>query len=128
MDRQDAEEHCQRRQGLEEPASEVDAEERSPMRGQCDLMRPQWVMKRVAISELKSHLSEHIRAAEGGEVIEVMDRARPVARVVPIEGDASLLELLPAESSFASVRDVRLPRAVSSMSSLKALRRDRGER
>jgi prevent-host-death family protein len=85
-------------------------------------------MKRVAISELKSHLSEHIRAAEAGEVIEIMDRARPVARVVPIERDASLVELIPAESSFASVRDVRLRSARIAMSSLEALRRDRGGR
>jgi prevent-host-death family protein len=85
-------------------------------------------MKRVAISELKSHLSEHIRAAEAGEVIEIMDRARPVARVVPIERDASLLELIPAESSFASVRDVRPQSARIAMSSLEALRRDRGGR
>jgi prevent-host-death family protein len=85
-------------------------------------------MKRVAISELKSHLSEHIRAAEGGEVIEIMDRARPIARVVPMDREASSLELLPAVSSFASVRDVRLPRAMISMSSLEALRRDRGDR
>ncbi|HEY5243783.1 MAG TPA: hypothetical protein VIJ22_20020 [Polyangiaceae bacterium] len=85
-------------------------------------------MKRVAISELKSHLSEHIRAAEGGEVIEIMDRARAIARVVPMERDAPLLELVPAESSFASVRDVRLPPVRTSMSSLEALRRDRGQR
>ena len=85
-------------------------------------------MKRVAISELKSHLSEHIRAAEGGEVIEVMDRARPIARVVPIERDASLLELTPASCSFASVRGVRVRPAQITMSSLDALRRDRGPR
>jgi prevent-host-death family protein len=85
-------------------------------------------MKRVAISELKSHLSEHIRAAEGGEVIEVMDRARPVARVVPIERDAAALEMIPATCSFASVRDVRLGSAATTMSSLEALQRDRGQR
>ena len=85
-------------------------------------------MKRVAISELKSHLSEHVRAAEGGEIIEIMDRARPVARVVPIERDASSLELIPRESSFASVRGVRLQPARIAMSSLEALQRDRGRR
>jgi prevent-host-death family protein len=85
-------------------------------------------MKRVAISELKSHLSEHIRAAEGGEVIEVMDRARPIARVVPIERDAAVLEIIPARCSFASVRAVRLGPAETTMSSLEALRRDRRDR
>ncbi len=85
-------------------------------------------MKRVAISDLKSHLSEHIRAAEGGEVIEVMDRARPIARLIPIERDAAALELMPPACSFASVRDVRLGPAAATLSSLEALRRDRGDR
>jgi prevent-host-death family protein len=85
-------------------------------------------MKRVAISQLKSHLSEHIRAAEGGEVIEIMDRARAVARVVPLEREASSLELIPAESSFVAVRNVRLRPLKLTMTGLSALRRDRGER
>lgn len=85
-------------------------------------------MKRATISQLKSHLSEHLRAAEAGETIEVMDRARPIARVVPIEEEGAVLELIPAERSFASVRQVRLGAAATSMSSLEALRRDRGAR
>lgn len=85
-------------------------------------------MKRVAISQLKSHLSEHIRAAESGEVIEIMDRARPVARVVPVDRLTSSLELIPATSSFASVRNVRVGRARITMSGIEALRRDRGQR
>jgi prevent-host-death family protein len=87
-------------------------------------------MKRVAISELKSHLSEHLRAAESGEVFEVMDRARPIARVVPMPttGDEDSLELVAAERSFASVRAVRLPAVKLTKSSLEALREDRGSR
>jgi prevent-host-death family protein len=85
-------------------------------------------MKRATISQLKSHLSEHLRAAEAGETIEVMDRARPIARVVPIEEDVAAFELIPAERTFASVRHVRLGPATTSMSSLEALRRDRGAR
>jgi prevent-host-death family protein len=85
-------------------------------------------MKRVGISELKSHLSEHLRSAEAGEVIEVMDRARPIARVVPTEPDGSALELIAPTRSFASVRRVRLPAAKLARSSLDALREDRGSR
>lgn len=85
-------------------------------------------MRRATISELKSRLSEHLRAAEGGETIEVMDRARPIARVVPMDRDASMLELVPAERSFASVRRITLGPARLSMNSLEALRRDRGAR
>jgi antitoxin (DNA-binding transcriptional repressor) of toxin-antitoxin stability system len=85
-------------------------------------------MKRATISQLKSHLSEHLRAAEAGETIEVMDRARLIARVVPVEEDGAALELIPAERTFASVRQVRLGPTPTSMSSLEALRRDRGAR
>ena len=64
-------------------------------------------MKRLRISELKSHLSEHLRAAEAGETIEVLDRARAIARVVPVGRQASKLEVMPAERKFASVRDIK---------------------
>jgi prevent-host-death family protein len=85
-------------------------------------------MIQVSISDLKSHLSEHLRRAEAGEVIEVMDRARPIAKVVPMESDGAGLELIPAERSFVSVRAVRLPPAALQMSSIEALRRERGSR
>jgi len=85
-------------------------------------------MKRVGISDLKSHLSEHLRSAEAGEIIEIMDRARPIAKVVPIDHDAGALELIPATRSFASVRRLRHAPAKLSMSSLEALRQDRGSR
>ena len=85
-------------------------------------------MKRVAISELKAHLSEHLRSAEAGETLEVMDRARPIARIVPMGSESAGLELIPALNTFASVRAVRLGPAKLLMSSLDALRRDRGSR
>lgn len=85
-------------------------------------------MRQVCVSELKSHLSEHLRRAEAGEVIEVMHRARPIAKVVPVDGDGTTVELVVAERPFASVRSVRLPALALSMSSLDALRQDRGSR
>jgi len=85
-------------------------------------------MSQVSISDLKSHLSEHLRRAEAGEVIEVLDRARPIAKVVPMGGDSAALELIPPTRSFVSVRTVRLPPASLAMSSLEALRQERGSR
>lgn len=85
-------------------------------------------MTKVRISELKSHLARHLRAAEAGEVIEVLDRARPIARLVPVEGAADGLELIPASRSFAAVRRVRLPALDLPMTSLEALREERGSR
>jgi prevent-host-death family protein len=40
-------------------------------------------MKQVRIAELKSHLSEYLRAVRSGETISVLDRETPVARIVP---------------------------------------------
>jgi prevent-host-death family protein len=85
-------------------------------------------MKRATISELKSRLSEHLRAAEAGETIEIMDRARPIARVVPLQGEGTGLEIIPAQQSFASVRKIRLPPLKLATSSLEMLRQDRGSR
>jgi prevent-host-death family protein len=83
-------------------------------------------MKQVRISELKSHLSEHLRAAEAGEIIEVTDRARAIARVVPIAHEHAGVEVQLAARSFSSVRNVRLPPAELTVSSLEALRLERG--
>ena len=37
-------------------------------------------MKQVGVAELKNNLSRHLRAVESGEVIEVTDHDRPIAR------------------------------------------------
>jgi len=41
-------------------------------------------MKQVRIAELKSRLSEFLRAVQAGESIAVLDRNRTVAHIVPI--------------------------------------------
>jgi prevent-host-death family protein len=80
------------------------------------------------MSELKSHLSAHVRRAEAGETIEVMDRARPIAKVVPFEHDSGGLEVVPPACAFASVRRVRVRPVRLATSSLEALTRERGSR
>ncbi len=85
-------------------------------------------MKLVRISELKSHLSEHLRSVEAGQVLEITDRARPIARVIPIARDLAELELIPAERPFASVRKRRFPPAKLAIASLDVLRQERGSR
>ncbi len=85
-------------------------------------------MTRVAISQLKAHLSEHLRRAEEGESIEVLDRKRAIARIVPIEPASDGLELVPPMRSLASVRKRRVRPAQTTMTSLEALRIDRGSR
>ncbi len=85
-------------------------------------------MKTARVSDLKSRLSEHLRAVEAGETIEVHYRARAIARIVPITDDEGALQVDPPERPFASVRNVRLKAAEITMSSLEALRQERGGR
>ena len=85
-------------------------------------------MKVVRISELKSHLSQHLRGVEAGQILEITDRARPIARVIPIAREVNELDLIPAQRPFTSVRKRRFPRAKPSVNSLEALRLERGTR
>ena len=52
-------------------------------------------MKQVRIAELKSHLSEYLRAVRGGQTIAVLDRETPVAHIVPIRERAKLKIRMP---------------------------------
>ena len=57
-------------------------------------------MKYVKIAELKSHLSEHLRAVRGGYSLIVMDRQTPIARIVPYEvGPGSVVIRKPREGA-----------------------------
>lgn len=46
-------------------------------------------MKPVRIAELKSRLSEYLRAVRRGNSITVLDRDTPIARIVPYEPEAN---------------------------------------
>ena len=48
-------------------------------------------MRRVGVAELKDNLSKNLRLVEGGEVIEVTDHDRAIARLVPIEVKSRLV-------------------------------------
>ena len=85
-------------------------------------------MKSVRIAELKDHLSEHLRAVEHGAVIEVRDRDRPIARIVPAASPQVELAVRRARKAFTSIRDRRYPPARWKISSLELLREERGSR
>jgi prevent-host-death family protein len=87
---------------------------------------PDLAMKRVKIAELKDHLSEHLRAVEAGAEIEVTDRNRPVARIIPIRA-AATVEIIPASKPFAAIRDQRYKPARWPTSSLSLLLEERRE-
>lgn len=42
-------------------------------------------MQRIGVRELRQHASRYLAIVAGGEQIEVTDRGRPVARLVPIQ-------------------------------------------
>ena len=62
-------------------------------------------MKQVGVAELKNNLSRILRAVEIGQEVEVMDRARPIARIVPVR-DKPKVTILPAKRPWLSVRDL----------------------
>ncbi len=64
-------------------------------------------MTEVKISELKDHLSEHLRAVEKGAEVIVTDRGRPIARIVPLANQTRRIRLIPAKKPFSEVRDVK---------------------
>ncbi len=51
-------------------------------------------MKSVGIRDLRQHASKYLRLVAAGETVEITDRGRPVARLVPLPmgGRLSVLE------------------------------------
>jgi prevent-host-death family protein len=50
-------------------------------------------MRSIGIRELRQQASRYLREVQRGETIEVTDRGRPVARLVPVAGDGALEQL-----------------------------------
>jgi prevent-host-death family protein len=66
-------------------------------------------MKQVRIAQLKSHLSEYLRAVRGGQTIDVLDRETPVAQIVPVR-DRTRLKIRTPLPGTPSPNRVPLPR------------------
>lgn len=84
-------------------------------------------MKQVKIADLKDQLSRHLRAVEQGEEIEVTDRRRPIARIVPVARESALV-IEPALRAFGELRRRRYRAAAWPASSLDLLMEDRTKR
>ena len=69
-------------------------------------------MRQVRIAELKSRLSEDLRAVRGGETIAVLDRDTPVARIVPVTDRTARRIRRPAPGTPAPNR-VPLPKPLA---------------
>src|SRR5918912_127079 len=53
-------------------------------------------MERIGVRELNQNTSQILARVSGGETIEITDRGRPVARLVPVDTDNSTLARLVA--------------------------------
>ncbi|NJC64176.1 type II toxin-antitoxin system prevent-host-death family antitoxin [Planosporangium flavigriseum] len=58
-------------------------------------------MERIGVRELNQNTSQVLARVAGGETLEVTDRGRPIARLVPVDDGLSLLDRLVAEGRAA---------------------------
>jgi prevent-host-death family protein len=69
-------------------------------------------MERIGVRELNQNTSQVLARVSGGETIEITDRGHPVARLVPVDHDSSLLARLVASGRAvapASTGPIPLP-------------------
>jgi prevent-host-death family protein len=59
-------------------------------------------MERIGIRELNQNTSQVLARVSRGETVEITDRGRPVARLVPVGDDRSVLARLAATGRAAS--------------------------
>jgi prevent-host-death family protein len=84
-------------------------------------------MRQIGVAELKNNLSRHLRLVEGGEVIEVTDHNRPIARLIPIEAKTQL-DIASPLMPFAEIRDKTYPRVELPFDPVEILLDDRRKR
>ena len=77
--------------------------------------------KKVKIAELKSHLSEHLRAVKRGDTFTVMERDTPIAYLVPCAAGPGKLKVRRAKGKYASPAKVPLPRPLRIKTDIVAL-------
>ncbi|WP_250007776.1 type II toxin-antitoxin system Phd/YefM family antitoxin [Actinoplanes sp. M2I2] len=59
-------------------------------------------MERVSVRELSRHTSRVLARVRAGDPVEITDRGRPIARLIPMGGDRSVLaELVAAGRAVA---------------------------
>lgn len=89
-----------------------------------------WVVERIGVKELRQHASRYLQRVDAGETVEVTDRGRLVALLVPPTPAQTARErliaqgrLIPATAPFRFPRRVRTD--VSTASVLTELREER---
>ena len=59
-------------------------------------------MKLIGVRELRQNASEHLRLVQKGESIEITDRGRPIAMLVPMTPGTSQLDVLERQGRLSS--------------------------
>jgi prevent-host-death family protein len=68
-------------------------------------------MERIGVRELNQNTSQVLARVRSGETIEVTERGRPIARLVPVDEGLSLLDRLVAQGrATAPTRTGPIPR------------------
>jgi prevent-host-death family protein len=69
-------------------------------------------MDTVRIADLKARLSEHLRAVRRGRTLTVLDRDRPIARIIPYDGERRPLSIRSPRPGGPPLYRVALPPAL----------------
>ncbi|HWC66259.1 MAG TPA: type II toxin-antitoxin system prevent-host-death family antitoxin [Thermoanaerobaculia bacterium] len=75
--------------------------------------RPDGRFEEVGIADLKAHLSERLARVRKGEQITVLDRATPIAKIVPFQGDPRSLRVRPPKPGAVRPSAFRPSRAIA---------------
>jgi prevent-host-death family protein len=67
------------------------------------------VMDTVRIADLKARLSEHLRAVRRGRTLTILDRDRPIARIVPYDGERSRLSIRSPRPGTPPLSRLKMP-------------------
>jgi prevent-host-death family protein len=70
------------------------------------------MVKTIKIAPLRARFSEFLRRVRRGEEFIVMDRDRPVARLVPVDPEDDDLVVTPGAGTYARMGDMPLPDTV----------------
>lgn len=88
-------------------------------------------MDRIGVRELRQHASRYLARVRAGETIEVTDRGRPVARLVPVPDDAwsalvasSAVRPPTDPAPLAQLQPQRLPAGASLSEELRRMREE----
>jgi prevent-host-death family protein len=64
-------------------------------------------MKSVSVAELKSKLSQYLAAVRSGKEIVITSHRHSIARIVPMEENATDLKIIPARNPISTLRGLK---------------------